>query len=54
MSDGNWETLSFENGKSYTITSSDNYNQIDSQRKQMVREAWAKAGRELAGLSTQW
>lgn len=53
MSDGNWETLSFENGKSYTITSSDNYNQIDSQRKQMVREAWAKAGRELAGLSTQ-
>ena len=30
-----------------------NYNQIDSQRKQMVREAWAKAGRELAGLSTQ-
>lgn len=53
MSDGNWETLSFENGKSYTITSSDNYNQIDSQRKQMAREAWAKAGRELAGLSTQ-
>lgn len=52
-SDGNWETLSFENGKSYTITSSDNYNQIDSQRKQMVREAWAKAGKELAGLSTQ-
>lgn len=53
MSDGNWETLSFENGKSYTITSSENYNQIDNQRKQMVREAWAKAGKELAGLSTQ-
>ena len=52
-SDGNWETLSFENGKSYTITSSENYNQIDNQRKQMVREAWAKAGKELAGLSTQ-
>lgn len=49
MSDGNWETFSFENGKSYTITSSDNYNQIDSQHKQMVRDAWAK----LAGLSTQ-
>ncbi len=53
MSDGNWETLSFENGKSYTITSSENYNKIDNQRKQMVREAWAKAGKELAGLSTQ-
>ena len=52
-SDGNWETLSFENGKSYTITSSDNYNQIDTQRKQMVREAWAKAGKQLAALSTQ-
>ena len=52
-SDGNWETLSFENGKSYTITSSDNYNQIDSQRKQMVRDAWADALAKLAGLSTQ-
>lgn len=53
MSDGNWETLSFENGKSFTITSSENYNQIDTQRKQMVREAWAKAGKQLAALSTQ-
>lgn len=53
MNDGNWETVSFENGKTYTITSSENYNQIDNQRKQMAREAWANAGKQLAALSFQ-
>lgn len=53
MNDGNWETVSFENGKTYTITSSENYNQIDNQRKQMAREAWANAGKQLAALSLQ-
>ncbi len=50
--DGKWETMNFKDGNYAVVSSSDNYKNIDEERKSIQKGIWNNALNELSDLAT--